>query len=386
MPRGYLRFLCLLLLFLLCTEISVAVPSVTLRGRIVDASGAVIPRASISIFGAAGAPVASTTTNAQGKFSVESLSAGRYELVAARSGFENASVAVDATSGEPAEILLTLRVGLVTSSVTVTASRGLPEDAASTPHGLSLVDAGERWRRPAMILPQVMREEPGVHVQQTSAHQGAVLIRGLTGQQVLHLIDGVRFNNSTFRPGPNQYLATVDPGFAERMEVSRGPNAMQYGSDSLGGTLNLLPPRPLAMATRAQFHGEVSPFFRSTDLAGGTSLRLSYGTDKWHLLGGGAYRRGQDLRAGQGGDSHAAVTRFLGLSSHVLGDRLQDTAFTQWAGYLRFFANLGQNQALTLTYHRGEQLGGRRYDQLNGGNGNLINSFDPQMLDFVYGR
>src|SRR3972149_7279138 len=96
-----------------------------------------------------------------------------------------------------------------------------------------------------LILPQILREEPGVQLQQTSGHQGAVLVRGLTGQQVLHLIDGVRYNNSTFRPGPNQYLATVDTSFIEQMEVSRGPNSTQYGSDSLGGPPNLLPARPL---------------------------------------------------------------------------------------------------------------------------------------------
>ncbi|MBI1749971.1 MAG: TonB-dependent receptor [Acidobacteria bacterium] len=387
MPRvpSQLLILALASLFLVVGT-SFALPNVTLHGRVVDASGAVIPGASVSVYSSGGVPVSSATANAEGKFSLKDLPAGRYELVARREGLDPASLPIDATSGDPGELVLTLRVGMVTSSVTVTASRGLPEDALSVPHGLSLVDAGQRLTRPSMILPQVFREEPGVHVQQTTAHQGAVLIRGLTGQQVLHLIDGVRFNNSTFRPGPNQYLAAVDPGFADRMEISRGPNAMQYGSDSLGGTINLLPPRPFSVAGRAQFHGELSPFFRSADLAGGSSLRLSYGTEKMHILGGGAARRAQDLRAGKGMDSHAAVTRFLGLPAGVLGDRLQDTAFTQWAAYLRFFANLGRSQTLALTYHRGEPLGGRRYDQLNGGNGNLINSFSPQVLDFFYAR
>ncbi len=372
-----------LVLLLPCAS---AFPNISLRGRVLDASGAVIPGASVSVYSSAGVPVASTAANAEGKFSLENLAPGRYEVVASQPGLEAASRAVDATGGDPDEMVLTLRLGVVASSVTVTASRGQPEDALNVPHGLSLVDSGQRMTRPALILPQMFREEPGVHVQQTTAHQGAVLVRGLTGQQVLHLIDGVRFNNSTFRPGPNQYLSTVDPGFAERVEILRGPNATQYGSDSLGGTINLLPPRPEGVASRAQLHGEISPFFRSADLAGGSSARISYGTENVHVLGGGAFRRGQDLRVGKGGDSHAAVTRFLGLDSVVLGDRLQDTAFTQWAAYLRFFAKLGGDQTLSATYHRGEQLGGRRYDQLNGGNGNLINSFDPQVLDFFYAR
>jgi iron complex outermembrane receptor protein/hemoglobin/transferrin/lactoferrin receptor protein len=376
----------LLLLVLLSTNLAFAGPAATVKGRVVDESGAMIVGAVVTLFRAAGTPVATATTDGEGWFVLANVAHGRYELVARQPGLESASRLVDVTAAEPVDLVLTLRVGSVTSSVTVTASRGLPEDATSVPNGISVLGPEQKLARPALILPQLLREEPGVQIQQTTSHQGAVLIRGLTGQQVLHLIDGVRYNNSTFRPGPNQYLATVDPSFVERLEVSRGPNSMQYGSDSLGGTLNLLPPRPFAAPGKRRFQAEVIPFFRSADLAGGSSLRLSYGTDNWYLLGGGSYRRGQDLRAGEARDSHAAVTRFLGLPSGVLGDRLQDTAFTQWAGYLRFLWNVRPDQTLSVTYHRGEQLGGRRYDQLNGGNGNLINSFDPQVLDFFYTR
>jgi outer membrane receptor protein involved in Fe transport len=361
-------------------------PTVTLRGQVLDESGAVVPGAAIAVFYPGGSLAASVRTDASGVFVVQGLGSGRYEVEATQPGLAPMSVAVNATEREPAPLVFRLRVGAVTSQVTVTAARGMPVDAAEAPNGSSVVAQSEQLIRPALILPQVLRGEPGVQLQQTSSHQGAVLIRGLTGQQVLHLIDGVRYNTSTFRPGPNQYLATVDPGFVERLEVSRGPNSTQYGSDSLGGTLNLLPARPFAGKGGRKFQGEFSSLFRSADLAGGGGLRLAYGDEKLYVLGGGSFRRGQDLMPGGGRDSHAAVTRFLGLPSRVLGERLQDTAFTQWGGYARLFWNARQGQSVSATYHRGEQLGGSRYDQLNGGNGNLLNSFDPQVLDFFYTR
>lgn len=382
---AHVRFLLLFFNFVLGASVCAA-PTTAVRGRVVDESGAVLVGASVALFGTGGVPLATGTTDGEGRFVLSGVAPGRYELVARQPGLESASASVDASESAPVDVVLTLRVGALSSSVTVTSSRGLPEDVSAVPNGTSIIGPEQKQVRPALILPQLLREEPGVQLQQTTSHQGAVLIRGLTGQQVLHLIDGVRYNNSTFRPGPNQYLATVDPSFVERLEVSRGPNSMQYGSDSLGGTLNLLPPRPFEASGAKRFQGELTPLFRSTDLAGGGSLRLSYGTDKWYLLGGGSYRRGQDLRTGQAEDSHAAVTRFLGLPSDVLGDRLQDTGFTQWAGYLRMFWNVRPDQTLSLTYHRGEQLGGNRYDQLNGGNGNRLNSFDPQVLDFFYAR
>ena len=54
--------------------------------------------------------------------------------------------------------------------------------------------------------------EPGIFLQQTTPGQGAAIIRGLKGSEVLHLVDGFRLNNAIFRNGPTQYLALVAPG------------------------------------------------------------------------------------------------------------------------------------------------------------------------------
>ena len=54
-------------------------------------------------------------------------------------------------------------------------------------------------------------DTPGVWVQKTNHGGGSPFIRGLVGNQILVLVDGIRLNNATLRYGPNQYLATVDP-------------------------------------------------------------------------------------------------------------------------------------------------------------------------------
>jgi outer membrane receptor protein involved in Fe transport len=363
-----------------------ASPGFDLTGRVLDPAGAVIPGAQVTLFSQGHAPLLSVSTDAEGQFSLLRVNAGSYELVARSTGFEPTSMAVNvpAAAGRPVEMIL--RVPTLSATVTVTPGRGEVESAFDTAGEVNVVTRDRLESRPGVILPQALREEVGVMVQQTTAHQGAVIIRGLTGQQVLHLVDGVRFNNSTFRPGPNQYFALVDPNFVERVEVARGPASAQYGSDSLGGTVNVLPLRAYPDAAGRHFQGEFTPFFRTADLAGGGSLRLSYGEKKWSLLGGASGSRVQDLRAGEGGDSHAAVTRFLGLPSDVLGHRLQDTGFAQWAAFSRFFWNPAPDHNLSVSYLHSEQRDGRRYDRLNGGNGDLINDFSPQILDLFYLR
>ena len=89
-------------------------------------------------------------------------------------------------------------------------------------------------------LPEALGEVPGVLVQKTSNGQGSPFIRGFTGFRNVLLIDGIRLNNSVFRDGPNQYWNTVDTFAASRIEVLKGPASVLYGSDAIGGAVNVL--------------------------------------------------------------------------------------------------------------------------------------------------
>lgn len=94
--------------------------------------------------------------------------------------------------------------------------------------------------RGAKIITDALAAQPGVFLQQTTPGQGAAIIRGLKGSEVLHLVDGMRLNNAIFRNAPTQYLALVAPGTVERIEVVRGAPASLYGSDAVGGVVQVL--------------------------------------------------------------------------------------------------------------------------------------------------
>ena len=61
-----------------------------------------------------------------------------------------------------------------------------------------------------LSLPEQLHLSPGVLVQKTTHHGGSPFLRGLTGNQSLSVMDGIRLNNSIYRYGPNQYLNTID--------------------------------------------------------------------------------------------------------------------------------------------------------------------------------
>jgi outer membrane receptor for ferrienterochelin and colicin len=125
-------------------------------------------------------------------------------------------------------------------AVVITATRAKEAARFEQPLAITLVETRSDRRSSGRIAADLLRDAPGIHVQQTSAGQGAVVLRGLTGNQVLLLVDGVPLNNGTFRDGPGQYLATIDPETVERAEVVRGPASVLYGSDAQGGVVHLV--------------------------------------------------------------------------------------------------------------------------------------------------
>ncbi|MET0647939.1 MAG: TonB-dependent receptor [Pyrinomonadaceae bacterium] len=357
-----------------------------IAGTVRDQTGAAVAGAAVKLLAPAGAEVSSAQTDAGGQFSFTVMDAASYAVVVSKVGFEEARRECSLAAGQSLSLEIQLRVAALSESVTVTPARGQAREIVETPEAVSVTTADEISRRPYLILPQALKEEPGLHLQQTTTAQGSLFLRGLTGQQVVNLIDGVRLNNSTFRPGANQYTAFIEPFAVERVEVVRGPNSTPYGSDSLGGTMNVLTRPAGGGYDRFELHGGVRTFFASADLSGGGDAHLSGGGRRWGFYAGGSARRTQDLRAGGGLDSHSVVTRLLGISSKVLGDRLQDTGYTQYGAHAKLSARLTDADTLTFSYLRGTQLGVRRYDQLDGGLGNLLSDFDPQTLDFFTTR
>lgn len=362
-----------------------ASPLSQISGAVTDQTGANVAGASVVLLGAAGTESQRSVTDQQGRFAMERVLAADYVIAVHKNGFREVRRVLHVNGGETLQLQFQLNVAPISETVTVTPTRGQPQDASQATQSQDVLTSDEMMLRPAHLLPQTLRDITGVHVQQTTSGQGSPFVRGLTGMQVLHLINGVRFNNSTFRPGANQYTSLIDQYATDRVEIVRGPGSTQYGSDSLGGTINVLT-HPAQNFERSGTHGSFHTFFASADLSVGGAASLTGGGKKWGFLFNASGHRTQDLRPGGGIDSHSVVTRLLGISSKFLGDRLQDTAYGQYNASGKFQYKASDADVISVEYLRGVQLGLRRYDQLDGGIGNLLNSFDPQVVDFFTAR
>jgi hemoglobin/transferrin/lactoferrin receptor protein len=147
--------------------------------------------------------------------------------------------------------------------------------------------------------PEALMATAGVFVQKTNHGGGSPFLRGLTGNQTLLLVDGIRLSNATFRYGPNQYLNTIDPFSIQRIEVWKGGGSVTYGSDALGGTINVLTQDIDELTPDGKPHLKMLTQWRSGDMEKTGHLQGGISGRKLAFLAGGSLRRFGDLVGGR---------------------------------------------------------------------------------------
>lgn len=167
------------------------------------------------------------------------------------------------------------------------------------PQAVERLDAGDiRSRQQARTLPEALRDTNGVLLQKTGNSQASPFIRGFTGFRNLLLIDGIPLNNSVFRDGPNQYWGTVDSYAADSVELARGAGSVLYGSDAVGGTLQVRTHEHRAGSGRPL---EMNSSTRLSSAESSWAQRVELGADLGQYLGiwlGGSLRSYGTLEAG----------------------------------------------------------------------------------------
>ena len=355
------------------------------NGTIRDANGAAVAGVEVSLLHKE-AVVASTVTDASGNFSLSNVPPANYELRVIRTGFSPYRSALSVPSNGLNDVAVVLEVNPLAERVTITAEAGQVVDVRQSETQVNIINEKKILERATEVVAQVADEETGVNLQRTSPSLSAVFVRGLTGRNVAVYVDGVRYTTSAQRGGVGTFFSLIEPSTLETVEILRGPNSSQYGSDVHGGVVNFISHSPRYGNTDSEFHGNASIFYSSPTNGFGGNTLLTYGTKRYGLLMNVNARRLSTLRPGDGLDSHAAITRFLGLPSDFFGTRLPDTGFTQYGGLVRSNFNLDENTQLLFSYARNQQDNGKRYDQLLGGDGNNIADLRNLMTDTFYAR
>jgi hemoglobin/transferrin/lactoferrin receptor protein len=156
--------------------------------------------------------------------------------------------------------------------ITSTATR-TKKSIWDVPQAMTIVDREAIDRRQPCTPVEMLKEEPGVWAVSVAA-QGTPIIRGLNGNRVLYLWDGVRINNGALFGGPNGFFNQFPIGAVDHMEIIRGGGSVQYGSDAIGGVINVFS-KKAEFTDEFTIHGDLYGRYGSNDQENTQTLNLS---------------------------------------------------------------------------------------------------------------
>ena len=122
----------------------------------------------------------------------------------------------------------------------VTATRS-PLALARAGSAITVIDAAEIAARGSKSVADVLRGVPGLDITEQGGPGGlsTVALRGTAASQTLVLVDGFRVGDTTSTGGETD-LGAFSLTDVERIEVLRGPQSALYGSDAMGGVINII--------------------------------------------------------------------------------------------------------------------------------------------------
>ena len=178
------------------------------------------------------------TTREDGAFAFPALAPGRYTIEVERIGYAPLRAPIEVKAGQTSSRILELRVAAIqVEEIVVTGTIGerAGRDVLSP---TSVLSGAELERKLDGTVAATLAAEPGVSVTGIGPTTARPVIRGLGGDRIVMLEDGVRAGDMSSTS--SDHAVAIEALTAQRFEVVRGPMSLLYGSSALGGVVNVV--------------------------------------------------------------------------------------------------------------------------------------------------
>jgi iron complex outermembrane receptor protein len=283
----------LVFVFLLFPMTAAAQQLATLSGTVTDAlTNAPVANAIVTV--QAPTFTRQTTTDAYGKYTLAGVPAGTYDLVVRLNRYL------------PSRMHVTIGGGDQTADVPLAPELHFSEVTSVTPEGRSqfesfqatdVLGGQELTKELQSTLGATIENQPGIALRSFGPGPARPVIRGLDGDRVLIVEDGLRMGDLSSQSG--DHGVNVNPASASTIEVVRGPATLLYGANAIGGLVNVvtndIPRMPVSKPT-----GSITLDAASGAPGGGGAGDVTLGNGKFavHLAGSG--RRSNDFKSPDG--------------------------------------------------------------------------------------
>jgi len=176
---------------------------------------------------------------------------------------------------------------------------------------------------------------PGVEIEGEGPFRGIPVIRGLSSNRVLILVDGQRLNNareSTSFAGIQPALVNLSE--VERIEVLRGPASVQYGSDAIGGVVNIITRQPNLGAQDFKVSGDVAIEYGTISDSQAGRVSVTGTGHGFSFYAGGSYEKVDDYTAADGASDDSRYEDYVLEDNTVPNSGMEQTNFNAGLKFL----------------------------------------------------
>lgn len=263
-----------------------------------------------------------TNGNRDGFFQFQNIPGGEYTVAVHRIGYKDYHRKIEIIAGEKTIIEVQIEpVSYTSEEITVTGEqeRGV---GAHLEHA-SIKISGEALRRNlGTTLSETLLNEAGFSERSLGSVSGRPVIRGLGDERVLILQDGNRSGDVSSQSA--DHAVSIDPGGAEEIEIARGPAALAYGANAIGGVVNVVSNQiPNSLPTSV--FGEASLQGQSVNNESSASVDFTIPVDKFAVHADINGRTGGDFSSPGGNitnsgllNTHSTVgTSYIGSKGYA---------------------------------------------------------------------
>jgi outer membrane receptor protein involved in Fe transport len=213
---------------------------------------------------------------------------------------------------------------------------------------------------------ELFNNTPGIDVAGVGGNQKRPIIRGLRGERILLLEDGIRMNNSRRNKDFGTITSTVGMEDIDRIEIVKGPASVLYGSDAIGGVFNMITATPNFDIKSNSMSGRLIYRYSNGDKGNNGAFTLKGNIGKIGASFTGNYKKLDDYKVPAGNFGN------INLKDSIV---VKDSGVEDYGGKLKLLYKFSNNSAFTFkyNYYRGDNSGFGYIDP------KIYNSNDPSI-------
>ncbi len=235
--------------------------------------------------------------HSDGFFEFTNVPSGNYTLSVTRIGYRTTAKQITVSQNDTLNVEIFMSTSVLSGDAVVVTGDQDASVGSSLEHVSKSLSGNELRRDLGSTLAETLEDMPGLDSRSMGSAPSRPIIRGLGGERVLILQDGARTGDVSSQS--SDHAVTVDPVSAEKIEVARGPAALKYGGNAIGGVINVVR-NQISTSMPDHFHGTLSLQGESVNTGGTSALQAGLPLGSFARKFDGNIRSTQNIQTPEG--------------------------------------------------------------------------------------